>query len=151
MPSKNKVTFTAENVEGGVSNIAGGIIGGNQKPGQESANVLNVNLKNMKNSQTNVSGSDISIGDKSLEPLLKELVEILVLHLPEKNQKEDLHEVANEVLEQGNKPPEEKNLSKIQRLLNSLGGYIGLTTVAVTQAEHIKMLFESIQKLLLGH
>lgn len=152
MSSKNKVSVKVSNADNLKGNFAGGDVGNiNSNSVVDTSNEVIAELQDIKNSKIQVSGGSILNDTQSLEPLLKELIEILIPHLPEKSQKQDLQDVADEVLLQANKPAEEKNIPKIQRLLNSLSGYIGMTALALTQAEKIKNLFEGIQKLILGH
>ena len=152
MSSKNKVSVEVSNADNLNGNFAGGDIGNrkNHSAGDTSNEVI-ADLQDIKNSKIQVSGGNILNDTQVLEPLLKELIENLIPYLPEKSQRQDLQDVADEVLLQSAKPAEEKNIPKIQRLLNSLSGYIGMTSLALTQVEKIKGLFEGIQKLILGH
>jgi hypothetical protein len=150
MSSKNKVSVKVSNADNFKGNFSGGDIG-NSNSAEDTSNEVIAELQDIKNSKIQVSGGSISEDTQSLEPLLKELIEILIPLLPEKSQRQDLQDIADEVLIQATKPAEEKNIPKIQRLLNSLSGYIGITAFALTQVEKTKALFEGIQKLILGH
>lgn len=150
MSSKNKVSVKVSNADNLNGTFSGGDIGTSNSV-DDNANEIIAELQDIKNSKIQVSGGSISKDIQALEPLLNEFIEILIPYLPEKSQRQDLRDVADEVLLQATKPAEEKNIPKIKRLLNSLSGYIGITALALTQAEKIKVLFEGIQKLILGH
>jgi hypothetical protein len=81
---------------------------------------------------------------------LDELVGIIVDNLNNLSEKKDVQEIAADLLNEAQKPEPEKNASKIRRLIESLGGYIGLATLAATQVEKAQQLFEKVQQLLTG-
>ena len=151
MPSENKVNVRISNSDGLDGNFSGGNIGKIQDASESlTSNEVNAELDGVTNSRIQISGGNISVTAQNLLPLMKELVASLSPHLSSREQVDDLEDLANEVLEQANRKPEEKNVNKIQRLLQGIGGYIGVATLAVNHAEKIKSLFEAIQKLVLG-
>jgi len=153
MSTKKTVKFTGSDIEGGEINVARGNINKGQseltgKP-EEGADSVVVKLSNIKHANINVAGADITYFNAVAAPLDK-LVGILVDNLDSRNEKQDVQEIASDILNEAQKPESEKNTSKIKRLIESLGGYIGLATLAATQAEKAQQLFEKVHQLLTG-
>lgn len=153
MAQKKTVKFTGTHIEGGEINVAGGSINkgqsGQMGQSRDGADSILVELSNIKHANINVSGADITYFNAVAAPL-DELVGLLVENLNNRNEKQDVQDIASDILNEAQKPEPEKNTSKIKRLIESLGGYIGLATLAATQAEKAQQLFEKVQQLLTG-
>jgi len=150
MAQKKTVKFTGTHIEGGEINVAGrGVNKGQMGLQGEAADSVLVELSNIKNANINVAGTDVTLFNAIAAPL-DELVGLLVEALNDRGDKQYVQEVASGLLDEAQKPVPEKNQSKIKQLLNSLGSYIGLATLAATQAENAQQLFEKVQHLLTG-
>jgi hypothetical protein len=105
---------------------------------------------------TNVAGKVVVVGgdvlkfSKEVAVPLDELSELLQTNLAQKSQIEDLQEIVAELKEQTSKPVEAQNKSKVSRLMDGIGNYIGLATLAATQADKAVKLFEMVKKLVTG-
>ena len=153
MAQKKTVKFTGTRIEVGEikvarRNISQGQMGQLEQLGVGADSVV-VELNNIKHAKINVSGGDITYFNV-VASSLDELVGLILNNLGDNNQKEDVQEIASGLLKEAQKPEPEKNTSKIRRLVESLGGYIGLATLAATQVEKSQQLFEKVQQLLTG-
>lgn len=147
---KTTVRFTGKDIEGGEINVAGrGVNKGQMGLQGEAADSVLVELSNIKNANINVAGIDVTYFNTVAVPL-DELVGLLVENLDSRNKTQDVQDIASDILNEAQKPEPEKNKAKIKRLIESLGVYIGLATLAATQAEKAQQLFEKVQQLLTG-
>lgn len=134
MATKNKVDVTVKG-KGNSSIVIGGTIGGISA--KNSANNVKVNI-NGENLVTTVVGADI-VGANLIE-----LYELLALSLNKKSDKKGLSEVALQLGEQINTSAEERDQTKIKRLLNNLASYIDLAGFVAVQAGKAKVLYEKV-------
>jgi len=141
MASKNKVDV---NIKGNKNEtrIAGGSIG--RSSSGDSENEVKAMIEGDENKQI-IAGSDIE-QISQINGVLSDLVNLLTAGLKEKNDKEFVQEIINELKEQVAKPEPERNKSKIKGVLNNLASYVGLAGFAVSQAEKIKILYEQVLK-----
>lgn len=153
MSQKKTFKFTGSHIEGGEINVAGGSInkGRSEQVGHpgEAVDSVAVELTNIKHANINVAVKDITYFNTMAAPL-DELVGLLVDNIDSHNDKQEVQKIATDILNEAQKPEPEKNESKIKQLIESLGGYIGLATLAATQAEKAQQLFEKVQQLLTG-
>jgi hypothetical protein len=139
MSSKNKVDITIKgNRNAGV--FAGRSIGNSSL--EESENEVKTFIEGDDN-QAMIAGSDIEKLSQ-VNDALSELADLLKNALKDKDEKEDVQELIEQIKEQAAKSEPARSKPKIQRVLTSLSSYIGLVGVAVTQAERIKALYEQI-------
>ena len=150
--SRRKVTV---NIEGGKNlklKTAGKDIIENAQagytPGSESSDV-EVTLKNVEDVTLDTAGSSIVRFAKIAEPL-QELKALISENLQQQDQIEDLQEIIADLEDQAQKPSEGRSASKIKRLLDGVGTYLGLATLATTQAQHAQQLFETVKGFLMG-
>ncbi len=110
----------------------------------------NFDVKNI-NDESAIAGIDVSILNEQIGGLLDELNELIKNNLPQSLQSniEDLQNIVSELKAQTSMSVEERNTTKIGRLLSGMSGYIGLSNLAVSQAEKAKYLFELIYKFLI--
>ena len=132
--------------------VAGGIIADNVQPGSNVSTGADTHVKveasNLRGGTYEVAGLDVlHFADQVTEPLDK-LAEILAQNLSQRDQIQDLRELVTQIKEQAEKPKPSRNSSKVKRLLNGLGSYLGLATLAATQAENAQKLFEMVKGLL---
>ena len=136
MASKNKVSITARG-KGNTTLAIGGSMG--RASSNKSENDVRVYV-NGENLITTAVGGDFG------QSALSELRDLLVLSLQNKNEQDDASDIVTQLNEQANKPIEERNESKIKRLLDNLGSYVNLVSVAVLNVEKIKSLYEQAIK-----
>lgn len=134
MSNKNKVEVTVK----GQGN-KGIVIGGNSGTASQgdSENEVKVNLSG-KDNQLQVVGGD------SVKNALAELSDVLTNNLKDKNDKDYVREIIQQLQEQTSAVKAERNESKIKGLLSNLSTYIGYAGIAVSQAEKIKSLYEQV-------
>lgn len=136
MANKNKVEVTVKGKRNsGV--VVGGTMGGTSS--SDSENEVRVKLGGENNSVQVVGGD-------ALGSTLGELEKLLISGVDEKNDKEYISEIVQQLSEQASKPKESRNESKIKGLLNNLATYVGLAGFAVSQAEKIRELYEHVLK-----
>lgn len=150
--SKRKVTVSVDNAENIVLTASGdSIVDGAQPTGQERVGETEVDLtvKQAKHSTITVAGVDIArYQDAAVS--LEELGNLLDQNLTQQDQIEDLHDLIDNLQAQIEQPLERRNISKIKRLLQSIGTYIGLASLAATQADKARSLFETVKGFLIG-
>lgn len=134
MANKNKVEVTVK----GQGN-KGIVIGGNSgvTSQSDSENEVKVNLGG-KNNQLHVIGGD------SVKSVLIELSDLLIKNLENKNDKEYVREIVQQLQEQASASKSERNEPKIKGLLSNLSTYVGFAGIVVSQAEKIKSLYEQV-------
>ena len=148
---KREVRVKIEGATGADFTVAGRTIATNVQPGSdlsgEGANV-DVEVSDLEGGTYEVAGQDVlRFADQVAEPL-DELTDLLAKNLGQQDQIEDLQEIVTQLKEQVEQPESSRNLSKIKRLLDGLGSYLGLATLAATQAEKAQKLFEMVKGLL---
>lgn len=132
--NKNKVDVTVKG-QGNKGIVIGGNSGTTSQSGSE--NEIKVNMGG-KDNQIEVIGGD------SLKNALAELSDILINNLKDKNDKDYVREIVQQLQEQASATKAERNEPKIKGLLSNLSTYVGLAGIAVTQAEKIKSLNEQV-------
>lgn len=148
--TKRTVKVKVDGMQGGKLVAAGGNVGENVQPGSSLPNQggdVDVDAKNV-NGELVVAGGDILKFANQVAVPLNELSELIKTNLSQQSQIDDLLEIVEELKSQANKPSEERNISKIGRLLNNIGSYIGLANLAVTQIDKAHHLFEMVKGLL---
>lgn len=149
MSPKNTVKANIVGMENGEANIAGGSIeqgniaaplastikGGNQ---------IEITLKNIKGARINVAGDQIH-QVQAMVVQMDELVGLLHAGLKSKDEQKDVEDMARQVLEEASKASSERNTTKLKRLLKDIGAYIGVASLAVSQAEQVKQLLEMVR------
>ena len=136
MNSKNKVAIRVKGKDN-ISVVVGGSVGGASSGVSE--NELRVSVDGDKHSTVAVAGD---VGQDALS----EFRDVLISSLLNKNDKDNVFEIVVQLGEQANKPNEERNVSKIKRLLNDLSSYIKLASATVINIEKVKMLYSQIVK-----
>lgn len=136
MTSKNKVAIRVKGKDN-ISVVVGGSVGGASSGVSE--NELRVSVDGDKHSTVAVAGD---VGQDALS----EFRDVLISSLLNKNDKDNVFEIVVQLGEQANKPNEERNVSKIKRLLNDLSSYIKLASATVINIEKVKMLYSQIVK-----
>lgn len=134
MASKNKVNVTVKG-KSNTSLIVGGGIGTGSS--EKTENDVRVNIDG-ENLNTTVAGGNI------IKSALFELHELLKSSLQSAGDKEELKKTVNELNEQIDKTPVERNTPKIKKLLKDLASYIGLADFAVVQMDRVKYLYKQI-------
>jgi len=137
MANKNTVTITARG-KGNTTVAVGGSMG-RAPVNSDSENKVRVNIDGQNLITTAVGGN---VGQSALP----ELRDLLVSSLQKKNEQDDASDIVAQLDEQANKPAEERNETKIKRLLDSLGSYVNLVSIAVVNVEKIKSLYEQTIK-----
>lgn len=139
MANKNKVDITIiGNKNVGV--FTGGSI--NSSSADESENEVKAIIEGNYN-QSTIVGSNI-IGSSQIDSALSELLDLLKGALKEKDEKEYIQEIIDQLKEQARKSESERSKPKIQGILNTLSSYIGIVGFAVTQVERIRTLYEQL-------
>lgn len=136
MTSKNKVNVTAKG-KGNTTVAVGGSIGRASSGKSENDVKINVDGENLITT---------AVGGNVGQSVLSEFRDLLVSSLPNKDKQDDATDIVAQLDEQASKPREERNESKIKRLLDSLGSYVNLVSITVVNFEKIKMLYEQISK-----
>lgn len=109
---------------------------------------IDVKVSDLQGGTYKVAGQDVlQFADQVSEPLDK-LADLLAQNLDQQDQIEDLEGIVAELKEQTKEPESSRNLSKIKRLLNGMGSYLGLANLAATQAGNAQNLFEMVKGLL---
>ncbi len=134
MSNKNKVEVTVKG-QRNKSIVIGGNSGTTSQG--DSENEVKVNLSG-KDNQLKVTGGD------SVKNALEELSDVLMSNLKDKNDKDYVREIIQQLQEQVSVFKVERNEPKIKGLLSNLSTYIGLAGIAVSQAEKIKSLYEQV-------
>jgi hypothetical protein len=150
--TERTVKVKVDGMQGGKLVAAGGSVGENVQPGSllpDHGGNVDVDAKNV-NGELVVAGGDVLKFSKQVAVPLDELAELIKANLSQQSQIDDLLEIVEELKAQASKPVEERNISKIGRLLNNIGSYIGLVTLAVTQADKAHQMFEVVKGLLSG-
>lgn len=149
--TERTVKVKVDGMQGGKLTAAGGSIGDNVQPGSvisDHGGNIDIDVKKL-NGEMVVAGGDVLKFANQVAAPLDELTELIRANLSQKSQIEDLQEIVAELKAQTNKPAEERNTSKIDRLLGNVGSYISLGTLAATQADKAYKLFEMIKALLI--
>ncbi|MBK9781263.1 MAG: hypothetical protein IPP55_14610 [Anaerolineales bacterium] len=134
MSNKNKVEVTVKG-QRNKSIVIGGNSGTTSQG--DSENEVKVNLSG-KDNQLKVTGGD------SVKNALEELSDVLMSNLKDKNDKDYVREIIQQLQEQVSVVKVERNEPKIKGLLSNLSTYVGLAGIAVSQAEKIKSLYEQV-------
>ncbi len=130
---------------------AGGTIAKNVPPESkigagEGAN-LKIEASDLNGGTYEFAGEDVlHFVDQVTKPL-DELTHLLAQNLSQKEQIQDLQEIVAQLKKQVAKPKSSRDFSKIQGLLNSVGNYLELASLAATQTENAKKLLEVIKGL----
>lgn len=150
--TERTVKVKVDGMQGGELVAAGGNVGENVQPGSslsDHGGNVDVDVKNIYGKVVVAGGDVLKFANQVAVPL-DELTELIKTNLSQQSQIDDLLEIVEELKAQANKPAEERNTSKISRLLNNIGSYIALATLAVTQADKAHQLFEVVKGLLPG-
>jgi len=137
MSSKNKVDSTIKGHRNVVI-VAGRSIG--RSSPDESENEVKSLIVGDSN-EVMVAGSDVEKSSQ-VDEVLFELGDLLKRALKNKDEKEYVQELIEQLKGQAAKSESDRSKPKIQGALTSLSSYVGLVGFAVTQAERIKALYE---------
>ena len=148
--AKRAIKAHIKDVKNTAALIAGGNIGKNVKPGTflgSEGGDVHIEMERVEGGKLEVAGGNI-ISYSRIAESLDNLAQLLSQHLIHQDQKNDLQEIVAELKEQIKKSESERSPSKIKRLLNSIGTYLGLATLATTKMEQAKALYETLRGLL---
>jgi polyhydroxyalkanoate synthesis regulator phasin len=149
--TERTVKVKVDGMQGGKLTAAGGSVGDNVQPGSvisDHGGNVDIDAKNV-NGEMVVAGGDVLKFANQVAAPLDELVELLKTNLAQQDQIAYLQEVVNDLKSQASKSIEERNVSKMQMLLDNLGKFLGLATLAATQADKAHNLFEMAKRLLM--
>jgi hypothetical protein len=150
--AKRKVTVRVEEAKNAIVTAAGGTITDNVQPGvplgSEGGDV-EMDLKKLEGGTYTATGGDLVRFTQIAEPL-QELADLIAQNLRQQDQIDHLQELVGDLKAQAEKPPGARNASKIRMLLDNVGTYLGLASLAATQAEKAQKLFETVRGLLTG-
>ena len=150
--TERTVKVKVDGMRGGKLTAVGGSIGDNVQPGSvisDHGGNVDIDAKNV-NGEIVVAGGDVLKFANQVAAPLDELTELIKSNLSQKSQIDDLQEIVAELKAQANKPAEERNTSKLERLLGNIGNYIRLVTLAATQSDKAYKLFEMVKGFLTG-
>lgn len=150
--AKRKVTMKIDGAKNATVTAAGGTIADNAQPGTlpgSEGGDVDMDLKQLEGGTYTAAGGDVVRFAQVAEPL-ETLAELISQNLTQQDQIEHLQELVADLKAQAEKPPEDRNISKIKMLLNNIGSYLGLASLAATQAEKAQALFETVKGLLAG-
>ena len=75
-----------------------------------------------------------------------EFRDLLISSLKSTETQDDASDMISQLEKEANKPSKERNEMRIKRLLNSLGAYVNLASIAAANLEKIKLSFEQVRK-----
>ena len=110
---------------------------------------VEVTLKDVEGVTLDTSGGSIIRFAQIAEPL-QELKTLISENLQQQDEIEDLQEIIAALEDQAKKPLKDRSASKIKRLLNGVGTYLGLAALATNQAQQAQQLFETVKGFLIG-
>lgn len=144
--SKRTVHVTVKDTEGSQITTAGGSVGQGGNTLSAGETEVRVELEKVRNAQITTAGSDV-MAVQALNDALEQILSALSPKLTDQ-QVADLQEIAEDLRAALEKPPAERNASKIERLLASIGQYIGLAGLAATQAQQVMALVDKVKTML---
>ena len=136
MASKNKLNVTTQGK--GNTTIAVGGSTGYISPGN-SENYVEISV-NGDRLITTVVGGDVG------QFAFTEFRDLLISSLKSTETQDDASDMISQLEKEANKPSKERNEMRIKRLLNSLGAYVNLASIAAANLEKIKLSFEQVRK-----
>jgi len=80
---------------------------------------------------------------EAIKPILIELTNLLSASLIDKEA--EIQIIKKQLIEQSTQPKEKRDSATIKAVLGTISGYIGMLGAVVTQAGHIKQLFEQVK------
>jgi nucleoside-diphosphate-sugar epimerase len=147
--AKHSVKVKIDGMKNGEMTVAGGTVAKNVSPGTRLDNRggdVDIEAKDVRGKVV-IAGGDAVEFAKEISAPLDELAKLVQTNLAQQDQIEYLQEVIVDLKAQASKPSSERNKSKVTMLLNNLGSFINIATLAVTQADKAKVLFETVKNL----
>jgi hypothetical protein len=136
MTKKRKVTVKTKDVTRSSVVTAGRQVSGEGQPTAEGAGTeeteVYVELGKVTDAEV------VTAGEDTLAPILERALE---------NQEKiaDLRDMVTELQAQAEQPPQDRNVAKLERILKSIGEYVGMAALTINQAQKVEALVGQIR------
>lgn len=150
---RNKVSVKVDGAKDASVTAAGGTIADGVQSGasfEGSSGDVDMDLKQLEGGTYVGAGDNVLRFSNQVAVPLEELTELISQNLTQQDDIEDMKELVAELKSQAEKSPADRNVSKIKRLLNNINTYLGLASLATTQAEKAQDLHSTVERLLSG-
>jgi hypothetical protein len=151
MTKKRKVTVKTKDVTRSSVVTAGRQVSGEGQPTAEGAGTeeteVYVELGKVTDAEVVTAGEDAILGtaDADLGTALDTLAPILERALENQEQIADLRDMVTELQAQAEQPPQDRNVAKLERILKSIGEYVGMAALTINQAQKVEALVGQIR------